>query len=49
MVDVVVISKVTGPNNDTGQKSCKVSGLNEEIHADFVKNVTGLLLSTPEY
>ena len=39
-----ILSKVTGPNNDTSKRI-----LNKEIQADFVKNVTSLLLSTLEY
>ena len=39
-------SKVTAPNNDTSKY--KESGLNKEIQADFVKNVTGLLIGTLE-
>ena len=41
-----LLSKVTGPNKKYWQKAIEESGLNIEIQADFVKNVTGPLLGT---
>ena len=38
-------SKITGPNNNQGKRVSGKLGLIKKIQADFVKNVTGLLLS----